>query len=173
MADTGAQERENEEEGDEQVLPPEPTWFDKMGDALQWKVEVPNLFNPYQIPIPDRVLVQLSTNNEARRKACNLRCLCDGYEVLNVRNIDSPLLSTSHPCISAMTRNEILDHLTSKHIQDLVAFELDKLQVQATEELARREAEERKSQPASKTQKKKAKKEAPKKDGPGFRVIRM
>jgi len=159
------------------VLSDNATWFEKMGDAIMWKVVAPDFHNPYQIPFTDRALVDLSSSEQARLKACDVRVLCDGYEVLSIKNLYSPQVFSSHPCISVMPRNKILDELKNETVAFHIKAELEKLQFQATEELSRRQAEQQKE---CDTERRDGKTKLPRKpaaesknSGTGVRVVRM
>ena len=155
----------------------EASWLEKMGDAIKWKVIAPNFANPYQIPFSDVALYDLANNPQARLKACDLKCLCDGYEVMSMKNLSSPMLFTSHPCLSAMPRSEILEYINGKEIQDNINSELEKLKTLAQEELDRRQVDREKEEQQKRgaAVKKKPDKKT-KGDGKGSnqaRVIRM
>ncbi len=144
-----------------------------MGDAIKWKVNSPDFNNPYQAPISDIALVRLIQNEAERLKTCDLRCLVDGYEVMAIKNLHSPILHTSHPCISAMPRKQIYGFLKLPELVELVQTELQKLLEGAQEELKRREIRAAKegSGASGAARKKKKSEGAVKKEE--FRIMRM
>ncbi len=148
-------------------------WFDKMGDVIEWKVVTPDLDSPFQMPLTERVLQDLSTNEKARRKACDLRCLCDGYEVMLIKNLNSPQFSTSHPCISSMPKNAVLAQLKLAHVEAAIASELEKLRVGALQELDRRAKEAERNPLRKRKSAKKEEKKPQEKSATSFRIIRM
>jgi hypothetical protein len=114
-------------------------WFEQMEGFLDWKIIGPDLNNPFKPPISDIALHELATKRESLRKKMDLRCLCDGHEVLLIRNLGTPFLKTDHPCISKISRMEILDYLKRAGLEELILQEMERIQKEIEEELARRQ----------------------------------
>lgn len=118
-------------------------WFELMEGYVVWKVVGPEITNPFASPIPDNVLVQLASRSEKLMGAMTLRCLCDGHEVLQIKNLAKPIFITEHPSISAMPKDDVLRHLTVCGVEDIVRKELARIQGEIKNELERRDVLDR------------------------------
>ena len=149
-------------------------WFEQMEGFLNWTVIPPDITNPFKPPLPDRVLLELAYNPAALRSMSNLRCLCDGYEVLMIKNLETPIFRTDHPCISSLGRGEIMDYIERSGIHEKINTELSKVRKQIVDEINTREIEsEDRGTVKRKLRKKEKKPKWPKSSGgSGFRVIR-
>lgn len=130
-------------DGDE-MFEGEPTWLHKMGDYLEWKVLGPNIRDPYQTPLTDKQLEQMLTSEDSLKRHLNLRCLCDGYEVLLIRNLAKPTIRTDHPCLTTLTQAEAISYVDEVGLNEVVTEEMNHIRNEIQEELKRRKAESKK-----------------------------
>lgn len=150
-------------------------WFEKMDGFLNWKVIGPDIHNPFGPAISDRVLLELAHKRDVLRKQFNLRCMCDGHEVLMIKNIEAPQINTDHPCISELSRAEIFDYLDEHGVTDQINKEMDRVQQEIKDELKRRELElQAQKDLRERTRKTLTKDKADKfkKSDNGFRIVR-
>ncbi len=172
----GFESVKSEEKSNVQILADyQMTWFHKMDGFLNWKIIPPDFNNPFKPPLPDRVLVELVSRKEVLMTLFNLRCLCDGHEVLLVRNLASPLMLTDHPCISQLTRNQVFDYLEEQGIDRKIGEEVERVRQEIREELQKREyiAKQNKARKQDMFNKEKSALSKPaSNNGAGFRVIR-
>lgn len=115
-------------------------WLHKMQGYLDWKIIAPRLNNPYEKAIPDRQLFQMSQKPEKIRQVLKVRCLCDGHEVLRIDNLETPILTTEHPCLTNLPRGWIMAHLEEIGLEDEIERTIERLQREIKEELGRRES---------------------------------
>ena len=113
-------------------------WFEQMDGFLSWKLVPPNITDPFSPPIPDHVLQELARNARALRRLCTVRCLCDGYEIMSIKNLSAPIIRTDHPCITSMPRRDILGFLKRSGISQRIDEEIRNVRAQIEEELQRR-----------------------------------
>lgn len=151
-----------------------PNWFEQMDGFLNWKVIPPDIHNPFKPPMADRILLELAYNPTALRAMTNLRCMCDGYEVLLIKNLETPLFRTDHPCISSLSRSDIMDFIDNSGLNEKINTELEKTKKIIIDEINAREAEsEERGLGKRKLKKKDKKPKMPKANGGStVRVIR-
>ena len=113
-------------------------WFEQMDGFLSWKLIPPNITDPFSPPIPDHVLSELANNPQALRRLCSVKCQCDGYEIMSIKNLASPTVRTDHPCITTMPQREILEYMNRSGITQRIAEEIDNVRTQIEGELKRR-----------------------------------
>lgn len=123
-------------------------WLAKMEGYLDWKIIAPMVNNPFQTPIPDRTLAQMLSQKETVLKMLSVRCLCDGHEVLRIENLQSPIVTTNHPCLTSLQRPIILDHMSKIGVDEEIELAVDRVQDTIREELARREKKDREVSPS-------------------------
>ena len=141
----------------------EDTWIDKMQGYLKWKVNGPEFHNPYAPRISDAQLNRMVASSTYLRENIELRCTCDGYEVLLLKNLEKPRVRCDHPCLNVLTRRQIIDAIGRYGIQDFLESELGKIRRDLVEEIERRKKDKnRKPDPGSRTLReiKEARKEA-------------
>ena len=115
---------------------------------------------------------------ESLKKVSSLRCMCDGYEVLMMRDLVDPIICSDHPCITMMSYSDILEYIELSGVSQKVVEDLEKAQNFIREELLSRERQaiesperDRKIEPKKKKTKEKVIKK-PNYGGGGYRVIR-
>lgn len=126
-------------EGSEYEYTQELTWLHKMEGYLAWKVIGPRISNPFEQALPDRLLMQLEQKRDKVLQLIKVRCMCDGHEVLVIDNLGSPVLTTDHPCLTGLTRHDVMDYMQSIGLQVEIDRTIDTIQQEIREELARRE----------------------------------
>jgi hypothetical protein len=139
-------------------------WFEKMDGFLDWKIISPDLFSPFRPLLTDIKIQELAFNKNALKRMIDLRCLCDGHEVLLIKNARSPAIKTDHPCIAVLTKDEILQHMAR------IEHEVERIQKILQEEITQRDQEEMAKFETRKKAKKKDKEK--RKDNSGYRIIR-
>lgn len=148
------------------------TWLELMEGFILWKVVGPDLTSPYRPFMSDRTIYKLATDREELKKLFTLRCLCDGYEVLKVRNLIAFNIDTNHPCLTHLTKAELKDHLARYEVEQKIEEEVDKAHALLQSELTQRDKEAE----ASGGKKKKKEHAEPSKDrkskDANYRVIR-
>lgn len=114
-------------------------WFDHMHGYLTWKVYGPDIHNPFSREIPFRQLQRMATEWDFLNQYVHVRCLCDGYEVMTLINPLAPRIMSSHPCVSSMNRDEIVDYMKLTKIFESIAFEAQRIQDEIRDHLKIRE----------------------------------
>lgn len=145
-----------------------------MEGYLHWKIIGPDINNPYAPKMPDRVLTELAHREDSLRRRLSIRCMCDGYEVMFIRNLGSPSVKTDHPCIGDLSIPQIFDYLEREGIEARVQQEVLRIQAELREELKRREQEDAEAPivPIIKPKKKKGQAHPPKSNEGGYRIVR-
>lgn len=159
----------------EEQQPQIKNWFEKMDGYLHWKAIGPEIHAPYRAPLSDRVLVDLAYRSNALLRLIDLRCMCDGFEVLHIKNLTSPIFITDHPCISVIPKFEMIDYLERSGIMKIVDDEVEKKRGEILAELAKRdlEVEDEGTVIKKKSAGKQTRQEKPAQGGGQFRIIRM
>ena len=116
------------------------SWFDKMEGSLQWKFIPPELSNPYKPAISDQTLQEWFDNPSALRKASAIKVICDGFEILYMKNLIAPMICSDHPCISGLPQSEILDYIARSSVHGKIEEDLLKIRAEIEEELKKRRA---------------------------------
>jgi hypothetical protein len=145
-------------------------WFEKMDGFLDWKIISPDLFSPFRPLLTDIKIQELAFNKNALKRMIDLRCLCDGHEVLLIKNARSPAIKTDHPCIAVLTKDEILQHIEEQGHMARIEHEVERIQKILQEEITQRDQEEMAKFETRKKAKKKDKEK--RKDNSGYRIIR-
>jgi hypothetical protein len=145
-------------------------WFEKMEGFLDWKIISPDLFSPFRPLLSDLKIQELAFNKNALKRLIDLRCLCDGHEVLLIKNVRLPVIKTDHPCIAVLSKDEILDHVEAEGHLARIEHEIDRIQKILREEITQRDQEEVTKLERRRKIKKKDKEK--KRDQTGFRIIR-
>lgn len=114
-------------------------WFDHMNGYLTWKVFGPDIHNPYSKEIPYRQLQRMASEWDFLNQYIHVRCLCDGYEVMTLNNPLAPRITSNHPCVSSMKREDIVDFMSMTKIFETIAVEAQKIQDEIREHLKARE----------------------------------
>jgi hypothetical protein len=116
----------------------EETWLDKMQGYLKWKVNGPQLNNPYAPRISDTQLKRMIGNPNYLRENLELRCTCDGYEVLLLKNLEKPRVRCDHPCLNVLSRRQIVEAIGRHGIQEFLDTQIAKVHKELVEEIERR-----------------------------------
>jgi hypothetical protein len=147
-----------------------------MEGYLTWKVFGPDIRNPYKSELPIATLRRMVENHDALAQGVNVRCLCDGFEVMSVTNPLKPRVTSNHPCISAMRKDEILAFMEESGIFEMIETEMEKIRVDLLTYLAEREkrAPETNAQAAEKKKSKAPAKEVEQKkpSSQNMRIVR-
>ncbi|RIL11798.1 MAG: hypothetical protein DCC75_01640 [Proteobacteria bacterium] len=147
-------------------------WLEKMGSCLSWKVIGPDIHNPYAPVLPERMLFELAYRTERLKKILTVRCMCEGYEVMQIKNLQSPMIITDHPCVNAMTYAEIYEFLEEYGVNKKVEEEITRIQEEIKALLGKKEQEEENDKSPKARKNKPGKKESQKVGNKGFRVIK-
>jgi len=115
------------------------TWFDHMTGYLKWKIIGPDIHNPYKTPLPFHTLHRMAHQRDFLNQFVQVRCMCDGYEVMIIMNPNQPRIISSHPCISQMDRGDIVDYIRRAGLDDFIDTEIDRIQAEIIEYLHMRE----------------------------------
>lgn len=103
-------------------------WLERMHPLLQWQIIAPRPDNPYGNPLSDAVLKELTEDKLALMKRVGLRCLFDGEEVLNIKNLVSLNYETTHPNLTTMKKSECEWYLIEYGIVDMIEREINAIQ---------------------------------------------
>lgn len=114
------------------------TWFDQMTGYLKWKIVGPDIHNPFKTPLPIHLLNRMSNSREFLNQHIQIRCMCDGYEVMMLSNPNHPRISSNHPCISAVDQHLIVDYIQRAGLDQIFDAEIDKIQEEIREHLSTR-----------------------------------
>ena len=115
-----------------------------MQGYLKWKVRGPDIHNPFAPPISNVQLNRLVHEDDYLRENIELRCTCDGYEVMLLTNLNKPRVRCDHPCLNVLTRREIIDAVGRHGLDEMVQTELKKIREDLAQELERRSKEKEK-----------------------------
>lgn len=114
-------------------------WFIRMEGALSWRIVPPDLWSPYRPVVSERVLAELAYHKEALMSAFEVKCFCDGYEVLRVKNLKMPLLVTEHPCLTGIKYEELKRYWEFEGINIQIDEEISNIQKALREQLDKRD----------------------------------
>ena len=104
------------------------TWFDQMTGYLKWKILGPDINNPFKKPIPLHTLNRMASNREYLNQHIQVRCMCDGYEVMIISNPSQPRVISNHPCITGMDRGAIVDYIKRVALDEFIDQEIDRIE---------------------------------------------
>lgn len=127
--------------GEDAATPAVKTWFDHMTGYLKWKVIGPDINNPFKTPIPFHVLNRMANQRDFLSQYIQIRCMCDGYEVMIIINPNQPRIVSNHPCISGMDRGEIVDYVRRSGLDEFIDDEIDRIEKEIQEHLTSRNRE--------------------------------
>jgi hypothetical protein len=154
------------------------TWFDHMTGYLKWKVIGPDIHNPFKTPLPIHILCRMVNQREYLSQYIQVRCLCDGYEVMIITNPNAPRVISNHPCISQMDKGEIVDYIRREGLDAVIDAEIDRIHEEITNYLKMRENEIENEESAAggstlKSKKSKSKKQNKDENGSkNYRIVR-
>lgn len=115
-----------------QTEPEHKTWFDHMTGYLRWKVIGPDIFNPYKVLPPLHVLKRMTNDLDFLGQFINVRCLCDGFEVMNIQNPCLPRVWTDHPVILRLDMHIIGNYMRRTGIDEFIHSEMVRIQEEVT-----------------------------------------
>jgi hypothetical protein len=115
------------------------TWFDHMDGYLVWKIIGPDITNPFKSPLPFPMLHRMANQREYLNQFIQIRCMCDGYEVMVISNPNAPRISTSHPTLSRMERHDVVDYIRRASLDEYFDAEIDRIQEEIRLYLRQRE----------------------------------
>ena len=150
-------------------------WFEQMGPYVKWRIVAPQINTPFSTPISDRALAELASNRESLKRLFNLKCLCDGFEILEIKNVQSPSVFTDHPCLSGLSASPLFEYLESIGVSEEIEQTVDRLQEEIRSEMDGRDRASAKTDAArAKTRaKKKALEDKAEKDKAGENSTRI
>lgn len=119
----------------------EKTWFEKMAGYLVWKIMTPDLSNPFRPHMSDKSLQELTENEDRIKKLLDIKCFCDGYEILTLKNYLNPKCVTDHPSLTKVTVKEVMNMLEVQGVTHKIDEELKKVKEGISDELVRRNHE--------------------------------
>lgn len=100
----------------------EQNWLMRMHSFLQWKLVCPELNNPYERKFSEKAIKELSEDLEVLKRYSKIRGLMDGEEIICISDLTKFEISTEHPSLSKLHRNEVKGYLeTSGVLKDLEA----------------------------------------------------
>ena len=139
MAETSSYEDEEFNDDVPAGHAPRVTWFDHMTGYLKWKILGPDITDPFKTPLPFHTLHRMAKQREYLNQFIQVRCMCDGYEVMVISNPNAPRITTSHPTLSTMKRSEIVDYIRRTHLDEQFDSEIDRIQEEILNYLRLRE----------------------------------
>ncbi len=148
------------------------TWLELMEGSLNWKIIGPDVKNPYGPILSYRNLLDLANRPEAVRRQLSLKCLVDGYEILMVINLVNPILSTDHPCLTKMSREELFEYIEDYGIEDRIQAEIKRIQDDVRQLLARKDNEPEQNSKSPRKNKKYKGKPLPRAKDSRYRIVR-
>jgi hypothetical protein len=114
-------------EGTAQIDDSRKTWFDHMTGYLKWKILGPDINNPFKSPLPLHQITRMANQRDYLAQHVQIRCLCDGYEVMIIANPGNPRIISSHPCISTMPQEVIVDYINRTGLDEFINNEIDRI----------------------------------------------
>jgi hypothetical protein len=114
------------------------TWFDHMTGYLKWKVLGPDINNPYKTPLPYHSLNRMTIQQDYLAQYIQIRCMCDGYEVMVIANPANPRIISNHPCISTLDHTVIVDYIHRAGLDQFIESEMDRIRNEIKEHLGKR-----------------------------------
>jgi hypothetical protein len=115
-------------EGTQNLSASHRTWFDQMTGYLKWKVLGPDINNPFMKPIALHTLNRMAANRDYLNQHIQVRCMCDGYEVMMISNPSQPKIISNHPCITGMDRSAIVEYIRRVALDDFIDQEIDRIE---------------------------------------------
>ena len=128
-------------EGNTELEESKKTWFDHMDGYLKWKILGPDINNPFKTPLALHVITRMATQREFLAQHVQVRCLCDGYEVMIITNPANPRVVSSHPCISTMSQDVIIDYINRTGLDEFISLEIDRIEAEIKNHLNNRSKE--------------------------------
>lgn len=128
-------------EGTEQIEESRKTWFDHMTGYLKWKILGPDINNPFKTPLPLHQITRMANQRDYLAQHIQIRCMCDGYEVMIIANPGNPRVISSHPCISTMPQDIIIDYINRTGLDEYINSEIDRIGNEIREHLKTRSKE--------------------------------
>jgi len=99
-----------------------------MDGYLKWKILGPDITNPFKTPLPFHTLHRMVNQREYLYQHIQVRCMCDGYEVMVIFNPNQPRISTDHPTLSSMKRSDIVDYIRRSNLDEHFDSEIDRIE---------------------------------------------
>ena len=149
-------------------------WFDHMTGYLKWKVVGPDIKNPFKTPPPPHILRRMFEQVDFLSQFIQIRCLCDGYEVMSIFNPYTPRIQSDHPSISRMSLGEVVGYLERAGIDEFINSEIKRIQSEIAEKIKNYDSEQDNEDThiLSKSKKKSKKVETKKPNGQQYRLIK-
>lgn len=114
------------------------SWLDRMHSLLSWKIIFPDPNNPFGKTLSDKVLRELSENQDVLKKQLELHGSMDGEVIIKFKDLISLNVSTEHPIITKMNKKEFRDYLSGNGLVLMIESEVLNIQNAYKEELSRR-----------------------------------
>lgn len=102
-------------------------WLDQMSGYLNWHVYGPDMSNPYKSPPPPATLRRMLEDPAFFSANLCMRCTCEGHEILVIADPSKPRVQSNHPCVSEITKQEVLEYIDRSGLVKLIASETEKI----------------------------------------------
>ncbi len=113
----------------------EQNWLELMTGYLNWRIIPPDVISPFAPVISYPIMCQLAEDKEALLHLCHVKCFCDGFEVLHIKDLRSPMFCTDHPSLTTLAPEAIFEYMRVQGVLDRVALELEELQTMIKEKV--------------------------------------
>ena len=119
---------------------PQKKWLDRVHPQVKWRIDGPNLKNPFDSSASDAKLEEYSRDRYSLMAACTAKAFMDETEILRINNLDELLFDSVHPNVVNIDRQELMEYLKVSGTWKYLNSELDKLQKACKSELEARQA---------------------------------
>jgi len=113
-------------------------WLLKMHPAIVWRIDGPNVSNPFDSTSSDEKLEEYLSDRATLLSACKAKAYMDETEILRIINLAELKFETVHPNVVNIDELDLMEYLKEQGVWLFLSKEIDRVRELCREELGRR-----------------------------------
>ena len=118
---------------------PQKKWIDRIHTQLKWRVDGPNVSNPFDVSSSDSKLQEYVIDRLSLMAECTAKAFMDDTEIIRIEDLNNLRFQTEHPNLIDIPTCDLNDYLKSSGVWKVLIAKIDSLQQACGEELQRRQ----------------------------------
>lgn len=120
---------------------PQKKWLDRVHSQVKWRIDGPNLRNPFDVSASDSKLQEYVLDRLSLMAACTAKAFMDETEIIRITDLDEMKFESVHPNVVNIERQELIDYLKASGTWKFLNTEIDKLQKSCQTEIDSRQSQ--------------------------------
>ena len=113
-------------------------WLERVGDNIKWRIDGPDIKNPFDASINEARLEDLISDKSMLLESCEAVAVMDETEILRITDLSSLRCKSEHPNLVNISPDQLDAYLKDKGVWNVIEDKLEEFRKECQFELEKR-----------------------------------